>query len=241
VSKGQTVVLPDAEAAARWLAEAVVEASRSAVAEKGAFRLLVSGGSTPAQLFRLLGEGPYRERLDWSRLWLYWADERFVPPGHAESNFGMLQRLLLSRVAVPAIQVCRWQPELGLAAAAEHYETVLRSDFGDDGPDLALLGVGADGHTASLFPGTAALQERRRLAAANFVPALAGWRLTVTRRFLERCGRTIFLVTGREKAAIIGRLVGSGRDERSLPASTVASEAREAVWVLDKASASLVR
>lgn len=229
-----TDISEDAEALARHVAEWLVE---RAGASSGRFRIALSGGSTPKRLYECLAQAPLRERMPWDRIHLFWGDERFVPPDHPDSNYRMAREAMIERVPVPADQV-RPMPWDGTPdEAAARYEALLRSEQGADLEpgrplfDVTLLGLGEDGHTASLFPGTAVLEERERWVQA-VIGAKPEPRLTLTYPALESSGVVAFLVTGRAKAEMLRRArAGDG----TLPAGRLRPHG-DLVWFVDRAA-----
>jgi len=235
-------ILPDADAIA---GEALAEWERQAagaVAARGGFRVLLSGGSTPRRLFALLAAAP-RTSLPWDRTRLFWGDERCVGPDHADSNFRMTRETLLDPLGLPAGQVQRMEAERpDRDAAARDYSRRVAAEFGvpADGPpppfDLVLLGLGADAHTASLFPHTAALAERRRWFVANEVPRLGTHRLTATFPLLNAARSVLFLVAGADKTAALARVRAPAGDLADAPARGVAPVG-SLRWLVDAAAA----
>ncbi|MBI4277706.1 MAG: 6-phosphogluconolactonase [Armatimonadetes bacterium] len=244
--RGDIVICPDVATLAREVARRFAEHARRAVAARGRFMVALSGGSTPRGLYAVLAGDPYREDILWARTHVFWGDERCVPPDHPESNYGMAREVLLSRVPVPPENVYRMVGEhADPEAAAARYEAVLREVFHLDAGnvpvfDLILLGLGDDGHTASLFPGSAALREQRRLVAAPFVDRLNVYRLTLTPPVFNHAAAVMFLVAGWSKAAgLRAVLEGPDRPER-LPAQIVRPERATLLWLVDQAAASLL-
>ncbi len=226
-----------AEAAARWVATCL----KQAVRHRGVAHLALSGGSTPRPLFRLLATPEWLTAVPWSQVHVWWADERCVPPDHHESNYGMAYHLLLRHVPVRHIHRLHGEapdPE----AAARAYEDELRRVFGL-GPrarprfDLILLGMGADGHTASLFPGTAALAEQRRLVVVGQAPHPPRQRLTLTLPVLNRASWVLFLVTGAEKGPALAQVWQAPPDRPPLPAALVQPRRGSVIWLVDEAAA----
>src|SRR5688572_22088766 len=176
-------VLPTPEAVARGAADRTVGIAEEAVALGDRFTLVLSGGSTPKLLYEMLAAEPYRSRIDWTKTEVFFTDERCVPPDHADSNYRLARDSLLSKVHIPGDNVYRIRGEVEPEEAAKEYGLTLKEKFADDGPDLILLGMGEDGHTASLFPGTAALDETKHRAVANHVARSTtgdSWRVTMT-------------------------------------------------------------
>ena len=200
-------------------------------------RIALSGGSTPKRFHELLADS---EGIDWSRVHVYWGDERMVPPDDAESNFRMAKETLLDQVGIPSVQIHRMRGELDPGEAANEYERTLRESFGIEPPDvprfdLNILGVGPDGHTASLFPGTAALEEHERWVVANRVPQQQSWRLTLTYPVLNAARLTLVLVSGEGKAEAISRIFDPNETNKP-PAAFVQPEG-QIIWLLDEAAA----
>ncbi len=231
----------DAEAVARAAAEEVAGAAAHAVAARGAFTLALSGGSTPRRLYALLVDqtAPFRGRIPWDRTHVFFGDERPVPPDHADSNYRMAREALLDHVDVASVHRIPGEDP----AAADRYEAELRRFFaipaGGTPPrlDLVLLGLGADGHTASLFPGTAAIEEAVRWVASPFVARLGTRRTTLTLPILNRARAVLFLVVGAEKAAALARVLAPAPGAEPLPAARVRPDGG-AVWIVDDAAAS---
>jgi len=229
------------ETVARACADKFVEAGSDAIALRGKFCVALSGGHTPAALYHLLGQPPQRDLLDWSRVHLFWSDERAVAADHPASNFAMAQRELISHIPLPPANVHRMEGErASLEDAAGSYEKVLRSAApanpqGIPRLDLVLLGLGADGHTASLFPGEDALDEKRRLVVGTAV-AVAGFRrLTMSLILLNAARRIWFVVTGREKSAILKSVIQETRIR--FPAQRVRPRDGELIFWADRAAA----
>lgn len=233
---------PDLESLSRAVAERFAELAREAAEAGKAFFAALSGGSTPRLAYQLLAE-PSRA-VPWSAIHLFQVDERFVPPDDEESNYRMLRQSLLDRAGVPAENVHRIRTETGTPLeAAREYEKELRQVFVPPGGgpprfDLILLGLGADGHTASLFPGSPALEERARWVAADFVQKLLAWRVTLTLPVLNAAREIIFLVSGAEKAETFRRVV-RGLEQR-LPAERVRPFDGRLLWYADAAAARLL-
>lgn len=232
-------VLPDAGAVATAAAECIVDAARTAIELNDEFSLALCGGNTPQALYRLLAEEPFASRIDWPRVQVLFTDERCVPPDSAESNFRLACELLLDRVEVPYDNIHRMRGEVEPQAAAEEYDRLLREHFGEAGLDLALLGMGVDGHTTSLFPGTAALSEQERLCVANWVPNLKAWRLTLTAPFLNRSRAGLVLVTGKEKAATLARVLEEEPDPQEAPIRLIDPVEGELLWLVDASAAGM--
>ncbi len=240
MSKGEIVVCRDAGELNRKAAEQFVALARGAQAAKGRFAVALSGGSTPKALYALLARGEYRSRIDWSRLHLFWGDERCVPPDHPESNFGMVYESLLSGVKIPSENVHRMAGEKEPKIAAAEYEAELRKFFnptGLPGFDLILLGLGEDGHTASLFPGSAAVEEKKRWVATVYVETLKAHRLTFTLPVINAAAQVTFLVTGESKRAIVKQLLGREADSSNLPAARVSPANGKLTWLITKDAA----
>src|SRR3954447_25679116 len=199
--------LPDAAALARTAANSFLQLATAK--HEAPFSVALSGGSTPKALYLQLAEEPYRSQVPWKQIHFFWGDERHVPPDDEQSNFRMANQALLAKVPVPAENVHRIRSEVADAnVAAEQYEHELRNFFElNQGElpvfDLVLLGVGDDGHTASLFPGTRALEETQRLCVANWVEKLATWRITLTLPVLNNAGEVWFLVSGSGKEQVL--------------------------------------
>ncbi|MHB8874465.1 MAG: 6-phosphogluconolactonase [Myxococcaceae bacterium] len=235
-------IAEDAAGAARLAAAEVKQVLAAAAHSPRPFALALSGGNAPRLLYRSLAEAPAGV-IPWERIHLFWGDERCVPPDDPASNYAMAQETLLSRVPVPPGNVHRVLSELRPPErAAAAYEETLRSFFGEEGQwpsfDLALLGVGADGHTASLFPGHPALDERVRWVSAVHSPtASPSWRITLTLPVLSQSRRVFFLVAGSEKAQVTGEILGDpDRAARPLPAARV--QAREQlIWFVSRDAA----
>lgn len=236
-------VVPDVNQIARVGAEEFV-----AMAARGArgrpVRVLLSGGTTPEPMYRVLASEPTRSRIDWSAVECYIGDERPVPPDHPDSNYGLVKRALLEPLGLLAPRTYRIRGESSdLDLAALRYEALLRSRFATYPPedpafDLVYLGLGSDGHTASLFPGISIPDDPPRLAVACWVEALQSKRITVTYRILNAAARVLFLVSGREKADAVRRTLAPDGALDPTPAAGVAPKNGEVVWVLDKDAAS---
>lgn len=231
-------VLTDLEALSRAAAEEIAHLAQQAVAARGRFTMALSGGRTPEKLYRLLS-GEYRHAIPWEAVHLFWGDERYLPPEHAESNYRMAHEALLAHVPVPPEQVHPMPTLLPEPdEAARRYEEELRRALGPAGPrlDLVLLGMGADGHTASLFPGTRAVEEQVRWVVPVQAPVEPSLRLTLTRPVLEQAGRLLFLVAGADKQPVWQAIYdGSEGALGRYPAGLVGSGAN-AVWLLDQAA-----
>lgn len=232
-------VLIDPTAVAATAADRFVEAATRAVDEHGVFRVALSGGSTPRQVYPLLTAAPRRDRVDWSRVEFFWGDERAVPPDHPESNFGVAYQMLIAQLPhVRPQHVHRMAAEApDLDAAALAYEGELRLAFdarGDEPPafDLIWLGMGPDGHTASLFPESNALAVTDRWVVANWAPGPRAWRMTLTYPMLNAAREVIFVVTGSDKADAL-RAIRSGT--RDVPAAHV--DAASVEWIVDRSAA----
>jgi 6-phosphogluconolactonase len=231
---GELVIVPDADGLARVAAARFIALASAAIAGRGRFIVALSGGSTPGPTYRLLAEEPYVSRVDWKHVLVFWGDERCVPPDHPDSNYRMAARALLDHVSVPRENVHCVQCNLRPVESAAVYQTELRGTLGEEGRfDLILLGLGTDGHTASLFPNTGAVNERERDVIAVYVDEVGSWRVTLTLRVINEARNVMFLVGGSGKAAVLARIRGG----EALPAGLVKPEDGELTWLVDRDAA----
>lgn len=235
-------VVADGAALAEAAAGEVAVALGRAVTERGTAAVALSGGSTPRELYERLAAAPWRERIAWGRLVVLWGDERCVPPDDPASNFRMAEEALLSKVPVAPGSVHRIRGELGPEEAAADYERTLRAVLGDPPSpiDLVLLGIGADGHTASLFPPAVGLEAERRLAVPARAPEPPRERVSLSLPMINAARLVLVLVRGAGKAAAVARALGDPPDE-TLPAAHLRPAAGSATWLLDRAAAGLER
>lgn len=238
-------VFEQKDALSRAAAERFVQGIQAAVDARGAARIAISGGNSPKPVFSLLADPrePYREAIRWDRLWVFWVDERCVPPESPDSNYGAARELLLEKVPLPPEHVIRVEGELDPEEAAARYESAIRAHFrleGAEGPvfDVVHLGMGDDGHTASLFPHTEALHEMGRLAVANHVPQQKQtWRVTLTWPVINAGRDVFFLVDGAGKADPLGRVVTGPYEPETLPSQLIQPQSGRLLFLLDKAAA----
>lgn len=238
-------ILADRDALSRAAAEEFCTLAQKAIDDHGRFSVALSGGSTPRDFYALLAnpESPYRGRLAWEKIHFFWGDERHVPPDHNESNFRMANEVMLSKAPVPQANVHRIQAEMPSAeAAAQAYEDELRRFFhleNDQPPrfDLALMGLGPDGHTASLFPQTAALHEKRRWVVGNWVQKRHTHRITLTAPVLCNAGEVLFLVAGGDKAIALRDVLHGPYHPDQWPAQIFRNCSAHVVWLLDQLAA----
>ena len=225
------------EAARRWLAIA-----QKAVAERGKFSIAISGGNTPRRLFQIMASSPYKDQAPWAQTHVFWADERRVPPNDPQSNYLMACETLLNFVPVPATQVNRMLGEGLLSDATADYENKLRRYFdlgARDWPrfDLVLLGLGPDGHTASIFPGTRAVSDLTHMVLVYEVPQMHSERVTLTRRVFNNSRSVIFLVSGSDKAKPLAETLEGPALPSTYPAQVIQPTDGQVVWLVDKAAA----
>ncbi len=240
-------VEPDPAALARRAAHHFVEMISEATEANDRARIAISGGSTPKAAFQLLADPsqPFRARLPWEDLDLFWVDERTVPPDHPDSNYRMTREALLDHVPLHPQQIHRMQGELDPEEAAALYESELRNTFRLEGAemprfDLIALGMGDDGHTASLFPHTAALHEMSRLVTANQVPQKDTWRITLTWPVINNASSVFFLIAGSDKAAPLHEVLIGPRDPETFPSQLIRPASGILTLFLDKAAAALL-
>lgn len=240
-------VEPDTAALAARAARHFVEVAEGAVARRGRARIAISGGSTPKAAFQLLADPsePWLKRMPWDKLDLYWVDERCVPPDHADSNYRMTREAMLDQVPLAPAQIHRMEGELEPEVAAARYESVLRDGFRLEGAetprfDLIQLGMGPDGHTASLFPHTKALDEVSRLVVSNHVENKDAWRVTLTWPVINQGASVFFLIGGADKAGILKEVLTGPRDTDRLPSQLIAPASGILTLLLDKAAAALL-
>lgn len=245
--KIEYIVEPDAAALARRTAQYFVEVLEQAVAKRGRARIAISGGSTPKAAFQTLADPaqPWLKRMPWDKLELFWVDERTVPPDHPDSNYHMTREAMLDYVPLNPEQVHRMEGELDPQVAASRYESLLRNTFRLEGAetprfDLIQLGMGDDGHTASLFPHTEAIHEMGRLVTANQVPQKDTWRITLTWPVINQGDSVFFLIAGKNKAELVKEVFTGPRDPERLPSQLIWPSSGILTLILDKDAAALL-
>ena len=242
-------VLPDPSAIAHEAAERVVRAADEAFALASRFTLGLAGGGTPKLLYQLLASDDYRSRIDWTKVQVFFGDERCVPPDHVDSNYRMARETLLSKVPIPGDNVYRMRGEADPPEeAAKEYGRMLKEKFGGpaiedgDGLDLVLLGMGEDGHTASLFPHTPALNETKHRCVANYVEKSTtgkSWRLTLSAPFINRSREVLVLVAGAGKAKALAEVLEGPRDPQRLPIQLISPASGKLSWLVDATAAGM--
>ena len=232
-------VCADAAELAQVGAQYFIKLAEGAIAAQGRFSVALSGGSTPRDMYQRLAE-EFSSRLDWSSVYVFWGDERCVPPDHADSNYRMAHESLLDHLPIPPGHIHRMRGEIPPEQVAVEYEQTLRVFFGESSParfDLAVLGLGEDGHTASLFPGTAALHEQARWVIAHEVRRLGAWRITLTPVILNAAAHVVFVVSGAKKAAILREVRSGPYRPDTLPAQIINPTIGNLLWLVDRSVA----
>lgn len=222
----------------------IVFMANAAVRRKGSFTISLSGGSTPKSIYRLLASEKYRDKMPWHKIHLFWGDERCVPPDHPDSNYSMARETLLSAIDIPKENVHPMRGKLG-EEAAEEYERRLREIFGIDGPalpcfDLMLLGMGDDGHTASLFPGTPALAEEKAWATKVFAERLKSMRITLSPPVINNAADILLLVSGDKKAPALKEVLEGPFNPSLYPAQILRRAQGNVTWLIDEAAGRLL-
>jgi len=237
----EILTLPDVAQIVQRAKARILASAHAAIAARGRFTIALSGGSTPRPLYRALADDG---SIDWSKWWIFWGDERTVPPDHAESNYRLVRETLLDHIPVqPGLVLSPTAGEFALLPAEEQalaYETALRDAFDEELPqlDLNLLGMGADGHTASLFPFTLALREEKRLFVANDVPKLNTTRLTMTYPLINASREILFLAAGAEKSEALAQVLEGPHHPEKYPSQRI-RRAPKVAWLVDEAAAGL--
>jgi len=237
-------VLSDLEALSHRAASIFVSASRNSIAAKKRFAVAISGGSTPRRLYTILGSETYRDQVDWQSVHFFWADERCVSKDDEASNFKMAFDAFLSKIALPEENIHRIKGEEAPDKAARDYEKEIRRFHGgSEWPefDLIILGVGEDGHTASLFPGSKAIEETIRLAIPVYLEERKKNRVTLTLPVLNNADQVLFLVAGHSKAAVLSEIFGEAERRKLLPAGLINLVHRNMVWLIDQEAAGKLR
>ncbi len=234
-------VFRDPESMSLAAAEYVSSIAEKSIAGKGGFAFAVSGGTTPRGLYSLLGAAPFRERIAWKKVHLFWADERCVPVYHTESNYRLVADTLLRRVELPKNQVHRIRGEEEPERSAREYEEDIRLFFGSAPAifDLILLGAGEDGHTASLLPGSPALREKKRLVVPVYREPPKQNRVTLTWPALNHAAHILFLASGHAKATVVHEIVEDG-NPKQYPAGMVKPVNGTITWLIDRDAAGLL-
>jgi 6-phosphogluconolactonase len=227
-----------AKAAAQLFTDAVVNAASA----RGVARVAISGGTTPKAMFALLAAEPFASQVPWDKLDLFWVDERCVPPDHADSNYRMTKEALLSKVPLPADRIHRMEGELAPEVAAARYESTIRNAFRLEGAqtptfDLILLGMGDDGHTASLFPHTEGLNDLTHIVIANHVPQKDTWRITLTSPVINQGREVAFLIEGAAKAQVLHDVLLGPFQPDTYPSQIIRPASGRLTLLLDSAAA----
>lgn len=238
--KNTVLIWKDTEAASVAAAHFFVTECQRCIAEKGKFIVALSGGNTPKRLFQLLASSEFSRNINWKKIFIFWSDERFVPHTDADSNYKMAKENLLDHIAIPAKNIFATPINKTAKESAAKYEATLRKFFKKDKIvfDHLMLGIGDDGHTASLFPGTTILQEKRKLISEVWVEQKQTWRISFTLPLINRASQIIFLVTGKEKATVVADVLKHKKIKPALPSQLVKSEKGIVSWVLDEDAAS---
>ncbi|MBS0629051.1 MAG: 6-phosphogluconolactonase [Verrucomicrobia bacterium] len=211
---------------------------RRAIEDHGAFYVALSGGSTPKAVIKLLTSAPYNDKIDWKKVWLFWGDERSVPPTDPESNFKMAMDAGLAKMPIPKEQIFRMKAEEKIEINALAYETTLKTVLEDRRLDLVILGMGEDGHTASLFPQTEALKVKNRIVVANYVPQKNTWRMTLTYEAINAAQNIVIYVLGASKKETVKEVFRSKEQFERYPIQLIGTKNSKALWILDSQAAS---
>ncbi len=237
-STAEAVVYPDFGSLIAGAADHIAEAAAEAIAARGKFAIALSGGNTPRPVYQRLASAT----IDWPRVHVFFGDERCVPPRDARSNYHMAKVALLDRVPIPSDNVLRMRGEDPPEVAADAYAAEMRRALGEDGRlDYVLLGLGHDGHTASLFPGLAAATEKQRTVMESYVEYVGMWRLSLTPVAINAARRVVFVVSGEDKADVLHRVLRGPRQPVVLPAQAIRPAAGRATWLLDRAAAAKLK
>ncbi len=237
--KTKIAIPGNAEETLKFCALHFIKAYQKAVQEKGSFQVALSGGSTPKALFSLLTKQPYSLEIDWSKVHLFWSDERSVGPENSESNYHMAMEAGFSLVNIPPVQIHRMIAEDSIEKNALDYENLLKKDV-SLGFDYLMLGMGEDGHTASLFPGTTGLHIADRWVIANYIPQKNTWRMTLTFTCINQAKNIVIYVLGKAKQEKTIEIFSS--KEALFPIQNVGSQEHPALWIMDnEAAPSIIR
>ncbi|QVL57099.1 MAG: 6-phosphogluconolactonase [Simkaniaceae bacterium] len=226
----------DKEATLTFAVEHFINCGKEAIKAHGFFIVALSGGSTPKALFEKLSSTDYAGELDWTKILLFWGDERSVPPTDPESNFRMAMDAGLKTLSIPSEHIFRMEAEENIEENARAYEEKINEALGPRPFDLIMLGMGEDGHTASLFPGTKALDEKTALAVANEVPQKKTWRMTLTYPCINHAKNIVLYVLGASKADMV-KQVFLEMHEPPFPVALIGRAGNKALWVLDSEAA----
>lgn len=221
------IIAGNTEQTVDFAVEHWVHSSQRAIQQRGRFVVALSGGSTPKAIYERLK----REKVDWEKVWLFWSDERAVPPDSLESNYKMAMESL-SQVGIPASQIFRMKAETDIEKNAQEYEEKIHHALDKHLFDLVMLGVGEDGHTASLFPKSKGLEEKNRLVIANHISEKKSWRMTFTFPCINRSLHAVIYALGASKHLIVPKVLAAAIDSE-FPASKVGTREHKALWILD--------
>ncbi len=239
--RGELRIVRDAEAVAAAVADLFLDCARLALADRGSFRVALSGGNTPRRAYELLAQEPRIEQISWTDVFVYFGDERCVPPDDEQSNYRMARKAFLDFVPVPAHNVHRIHGEEEPGKAANEYASVLRADMGDKPKfDLILLGLGPDGHTASLFPGSPPDTDDSALVRAVYAQSQSMWRVTFTPEVINAAHTVAFAVEGSEKAEILRTVYEGAIDPTAYPAQIVKPDDGRLIWIVDTLAAGML-
>jgi 6-phosphogluconolactonase len=220
--------------------EHFVALAKEAIRDHGAFFVALSGGSTPKAIFKLLSAPPYDQMVAWNKIHLFWSDERAVPPNSSESNYHMAMEAGLSKMPIPKEQIHRMRAEERIEENALAYEQEITTTLQGRSFDLVMLGMGEDGHTASLFPHTEGLNVQKRLAIANYLPKKKSWRMTLTYDCIHQAAHIAIYVLGDAKKATLAEVLTSPNQFDRYPIQKVGTPTHHALWIADQAAAAML-
>lgn len=228
------IVPGDHNATVKFCIEHFIGIARKAIADHGHFFVALSGGSTPKTIYEHLTRAPYQAQIDWSKVHLFWSDERSVPPDRPESNYHMAMEAGLKLMPIPPTQIHRMRAEDNIHKHAEEYEQIIRETLKGKPFDLVMLGMGDDGHTASLFPDTEGLKSHGRLVIANYIPQHQTWRMTLTFDCINQASNIAIYVLGASKKEMLAKVLSSSD---VYPSQKVGTKEHKALWIADEAAA----
>lgn len=232
-AKRDIVILGDKAQAIDFCVKQFIAIGQEAISERGSFFVALSGGSTPNAIYKELSQDPYKNLLDWKKVYLFWSDERPVPPDHPESNYHNAMQAGLSALPIPSENIYRMQAEGEIEDHALAYENTIRDKVPALSFDLVMLGMGEDGHTASLFPETHGLHVNDRLVTANYVPQKSTWRMSFTYECIHTARTIVIYVLGKGKAEMVKDVLTGPYQPDIWPIQRIGTSKHKAIWILD--------